>query len=250
MRRNAGRTGRPATGDEGVGAPSEILHSGWPRLGQTARVGLEIRYEEGLFHLTTSPPHTTEDRSDTVESSLMAVTRLLAWGCQGTDVTAAMDTVAPDWRRTHRAERAELRARVAEYERQNIQFADRIGRPANQDYSWFDKKVDEWKNDDGTRLVVLELSDLGRQMVHWVRVDRQDIVQEILNEMEEAMLDGGVESTIARGMGLELLDGLRAELMEFMDQDADGAKKTDDSIRLMMGDETKQLWIPMRSGMA
>jgi hypothetical protein len=212
---------------------------------QTYRVGIEIRFVDGQYLLTAGPPNSPEDHSDTVETSFMAVIRLTAWGCHITDISDALDATGRDWRQEYDTARVKLRESVAEWERDQVRYADRLGVQANEDNAWFDKEVELWKSPDGTRLIALELSDLGRQVVAWIRIDRMDIVQGIFHEMEEAMLDGVVESTTARDMGLELLEGLQAGLIEFMQDDADAAGTANADIRRMMGDETKQLWIPM-----
>ena len=165
-----------------------------------------------------------------------------------TDAARAMDRTGLDWRPQYQVDRRNLQRRVAEYERQKVRYADRIGAPANEDNGWFDKLVDSLICDDGTRLTAIELSDLGQEMVRWTRAGRLSIITEVLAEMERAMLDGDVEATTARDMALELLDGLQAELLEIREEDADGAKAAEATIRQAMGYETQQLWIPMWSG--
>jgi hypothetical protein len=61
------------------------------------------------------------------------------------------------------------------------------------------------------------------------------------------MLDGCVKSTTARDLGLEVLDSLQNGFLEYL-REEDGAKDVEIAIRQMMGDETKQLWIPIWSG--
>ena len=208
---------------------------------------LEIQHEDGVFHLKSGPPHTSEEHSDDVDTAMMAVLRPVAWGCDLADVTRAMDATGLDWRPQYAAERRDMQSKVAEYEREKTRYVDRIGNPANQDSGWFDKKVEEERCDDGSRLLISELSDLGRQLVHWVRHSRLAIVKQVLSEMEEAMVDGVVERTTARDMGHELLDGLQAELLDLRENDLAGAKAAEDSVRKEMGYEIKQLWIPMWS---
>jgi len=62
---------------------------------------LEIRHEEGRYHLTVSPPDARESRTAAVETPTEAMATLSGWGWHSTDITDALDATGHDWRPEH-----------------------------------------------------------------------------------------------------------------------------------------------------
>jgi hypothetical protein len=135
----------------------------------------------------------------------------------------------------------------AEFVTQLLQFSDRVGQPGNVDGDRFDKIVDEWRLPDGSRIPALELTSIGEQLIQWIRRGHEDAVRATLHEMEEALLDGAIPSDEARGFALEVLDGMQSPLLELYWTDHVQGVAADASLVAAMGNETRQLWLPMWS---
>ena len=124
-----------------------------------------------------------------------------------------------------------------------MEYADRLGRPGNQDNRWFDQTVESWRMTDGERLVVMEFHQIGEQLLTWITEGRSEISESVLAEMEGSLVDGELPAEDARDFALEILEGLLAAVNE---HGGDTSIPRTQLLKLM-GDETKLLWIPLLS---
>jgi hypothetical protein len=125
-----------------------------------------------------------------------------------------------------------------------IDYSDRLGQHGNADNNWFDHLIESWKMTDGDRLPALEMADIGRRLVHWMKVDRPEIDAAIFSEMEDALVDGAIPLEEVRGFVLEVLDGMRDELFIWRRTDVKGFELAHARLCQMMGKETRQIWLP------
>jgi hypothetical protein len=128
----------------------------------------------------------------------------------------------------------------SQLDRSIIKYVDRVGRHGNVDNRRFDRIVDEWRLGNDIRNPGLELYGLGTQLIGWIRSGKTDIVRVIFLEMENVL----TEDADANQLTIEVFDGMQTALLDFMRDDADGGKSASSLIVTMMGDETKQIWIP------
>jgi hypothetical protein len=131
----------------------------------------------------------------------------------------------------------------SQLDRSIIKYVDRVGRHGNVDNGRFDRIVDEWQLSDDFRNPGLELYGLGAQLIAWIRSRKTDIVAAAFLEMEDVLTENADENQLT----IEVFDGMQAALLDFMRDDVDGGKSASSLIVNLMGDETKQIWIPMWS---
>lgn len=102
--------------------------------------------------------------------------------------------------------------------RADVELTDRIGKHAGR---WFQDRVEFWRQQDGSRLLAFEMSDVGRHVVHEVMEGDLDGARSILGEVEDVLADDTLRN---RNSVLELLEGMDAELE---DVDRSDPKKAD-----------------------
>lgn len=133
---------------------------------------------------------------------------------------------------------------MSAYEEEKSRFMDLIGHAGNVDNNWFDKVVEYWRIDDGSRLHTFEASDLGRQLVRWNIAGRRDISRAVLTEVEYALGGADFTPTTSRDYTLYLLDGMLPEILEQERLFPEYVPTLEPGLRDLMGDETKLLWVP------
>ena len=126
---------------------------------------------------------------------------------------------------------------------QMVAFSDQIGRHANNDNLWFDKLVEECRGKN-RRFPYEELYELGRQLIKWIERDRIDIAGGVLHDLEEA-LEGRADER--EEFAIQLLEGTLAELRQLRSGDPQMADNVSSNLDKSMGDETKLVWIPLKS---
>jgi len=127
-----------------------------------------------------------------------------------------------------------------------IRFSDRLGSKANQSDMWFDKMV---ASASGTksRLGVVELNELGRQLAIWVLTGQRDVVRSIFEDLELAYTDGQFDVLDVQTFTDELLDGLLVEISQLRQSNPSDVRRVEKQVAAVMGDEVKLLWFPKLS---
>jgi hypothetical protein len=127
-----------------------------------------------------------------------------------------------------------------------IAFSDRVGRATKDAGEWFANMIEESRLRDGRRSGILELHELGEQLVQWIGA-RQTLVAARMCDELEAILSGGDFSTPdAATFTIELLEGVASGISEWKELH-DGPSEIESGLLKVMGDDTKLLWIPMIS---
>jgi hypothetical protein len=124
-----------------------------------------------------------------------------------------------------------------------VTFSDQVGRHGNDDNGWFDKLIEECRGSD-RRFPYAELYELGRQLITWIEHDRADIASGVLSDLEEALRGQADER---EEFATQLLEGTLAEVSELGARDPQVARHVTNDLRKRMGDETKLVWIPLKS---
>jgi len=77
-------------------------------------VTLQIRHDDGGYHLKVNPPEADESHEATVETPTEAMEILSQWGCHSTDITDALYDADPSWTTAHNAEVLRRRGQASE----------------------------------------------------------------------------------------------------------------------------------------
>jgi hypothetical protein len=99
---------------------------------------------------------------------------------------------------------------------------------------------------DTRRFPYDELYELGRQLVRWVVDNRVKTASAVLADLEEVLRATGPADE-SEEFARELLEGTLAEFNDRKTRDSGSANNAMDTLRRLMGDETKLVWLTLSS---
>jgi hypothetical protein len=128
-----------------------------------------------------------------------------------------------------------------------LRVADRIGAPGNVDDGAFDRIVKAWSEPDGERLTCLELGDLARRTIQWIREGTSSIPAEIFAIVEQVLEEhwgsASAEVVIRAFVAPCFFEALDVELSEITHSAGDGpATEMAVALNRLMGPRSKVIW--------